>query len=175
MQWHAITAIECGQCNYLWLHNATSIHQHVWNAPSTKQTAVNIPNSVAAGVWNSSGVFREISRACILGLISLKYFRVDWKTWLETLITCFHWRIPCSELQVAWPGPKRPTHSTSEILAKALEAPEMTPFWWAFFSKMEKFHFVIPDCSVCFLCFFALRWFKMFHSDSRTELPKDNS
>jgi len=76
---------------------------------------------------------------------------------------------------VAWPGPKRPTHSTSEILAKALEAPEMTPFWWAFFSKMEKFHFVIPDCSVCFLCFFALRWFKMFHSDSRTESPKDNS
>ena len=66
--------------------------------PPSRQQFPNIPNSVAAGVWNSSGVFREISRACILGLISLKYFRVDWKTWLETLITCFHWRFPCSEL-----------------------------------------------------------------------------
>ena len=85
----------------------------------------------------SSDKYMQISCACIVGLIWVKYFQVDWKTWLETLITCFHWRIPCSELQVAWPGPKRPTHSTSEILAKALEAPEMTPFWWDFFSKME--------------------------------------
>jgi len=38
-------------------------------------------------------------------------------------------RFPCSELQVAWPGPKRPTHPTSEGLARALEAPEMPPFW----------------------------------------------
>ena len=48
------------------------------------------------GVWNCIGVFRQISRACIVGLLRVKY-QVDWKTPLETLITFhFHWRFPCS-------------------------------------------------------------------------------
>ena len=123
----------------------------VYQADSSFQT-FRIPVE-QLGFWNSSGVFRQISCSCIVGLIWVKYFQVDWKTWLETLITCFHWRIRCSELQVAWPGPKRPTHPTSEGLARALEAPEMTPFWWTSFQRWKIYEefLLIPDCSVCFV------------------------
>ena len=123
----------------------------VYQADSSFQ-AFRIPVE-QLGFWNSSGVFRQTPCACIVGLIWVKYFRFDWKTWLETLITCFHWRIPCSELQVAWPGPKRPTHPTSEGLARALEAPEMTPFWWTSFQRWKIYEefLLIPDCSVCFV------------------------
>jgi len=123
----------------------------VYQADSSFQTFLILVEQLV--FLNSSGVFRQISCACIVGFISVKYFRVDWKTWLETLITCLHWRFPCSELQVAWPGPKRPTHPTSEGLARALEAPEMTSFWWDFFSKMEKFHLLCNSWLLCLLCF----------------------
>ena len=124
---------------YLWLHNAISIRQHVWEltwcgAPSTKQTSV----CDSAFRWSSWGfeillvssdkytkyhvlALWALSEVFLSGLKDWKTERFGLKLWSPSTGT-----FPRSPDGL--PGPKRPRHPTSEILAKAL-AVEMTPFW----------------------------------------------
>ena len=122
----------------------------------------------------SSEKYMQISCACIVGLIWVKYFQVDWKTWLETLITCFHWSV------LRTPGGLARSKETNAFnirnFGQGIGGPRNdTILVGLLFQDGKKLKIyeeflLIPDCSVGFLS-----PFKMFHSDSRTEFAKDNS
>ena len=158
------------------------MRQHVWEltwcgAPSTKHTVVSKHSEFR---WSSWG-FEILDSSCVLRQIYTKYHVLsvwdsEWstskwtKTWLETLITCFHceFRAPNSRWlgqvqrdqrtrhQRVWPGPWRRQkrhHSGGPSCPR-----------WSNYEEFLIFLFACP-----------LRLFKTFHSASRTEFPEDNS